>query len=90
MHCIFYRCKDCGNDVNDPGEPRPLPGGIASTHCDEGCPSECPVGCNSADSQFRDAYKNKIKRSTQQVNPPYVKNLRVSTEGAMDGFFASE
>jgi hypothetical protein len=81
-----YKCKQCGQDVNGPDDPRPLPGGVTSTHCEEGCLTECPVGCNAPDSQFRDAYKSKLLRTTVSVNP-YVKNLRVVDEGQKEGFF---
>ena len=80
-------CKECGKDVNNPGDPRPLPGGIASTHCSDDCRSECPAGCNSANSQFRNEYKSKIKKTTTSVNPAYVKGVRVTEQGAMEGFF---
>ena len=85
-----FRCKECGEDVNGPDEPRRLPGGIASTHCLEGCSTECPVGCSDPGSDFKAAYAAKIKRSTKAVKPAYVKNLRVTEAGAMGGFFGGE
>ena len=84
---FVWKCAECKQDVHGPGEPRQLPGGLASTHCLESCVTECPVACNEAGSEFRDAYKRKIKRSTKAVKPPYIKNLRVTESGAMDGFF---
>ena len=85
-----FRCKECGEDVNGPDEPRRLPGGIASTHCLEGCSTECPAGCSDPGSDFKAAYAAKIKRSTKAVKPAYVKNLRVTEAGAMGGFFGGE
>jgi hypothetical protein len=84
-----FKCKECGEDVNGADEPRSLPGGIASTHCAEGCITECPAGCSSPDSDFKAAYAAKIKRSTSSV-PAFVKNLRVTEAGAMDGFFGGD
>ena len=87
---FVFLCKTCKTDVNGIGEPRDMPGGNARTLCPPGCSTQCPVGCNSPTSAYYAAYKRHVKRSTRIVKPAYIKNLRATEEGAMDGMFGAE